>query len=91
MEHAFVLCNHDRIENEDLPSHLRHHPPVGADAQPTPVKSSPAKRKKVTKAQLLSLLDACGWNKTEAARSIGVSHTAVWKYMKKWNIPLQRP
>jgi PAS domain S-box-containing protein len=91
MEHAFVLCNHDRIENEDLPNHLRHHPPVGADAQPTPVKSSPAKRKKVTKAQLLSLLDACGWNKTEAARSIGVSHTAVWKYMKKWNIPLQRP
>jgi transcriptional regulator of acetoin/glycerol metabolism len=40
---------------------------------------------------LIELLEACNWNKAEAARRIGVSRTAVWKYMKKWDIPLQKP
>jgi PAS domain S-box-containing protein len=91
MEHAFVLCNHDRVENEDLPSHLRHQHQAGADEHPAAGKATHAKRKKVSKSQLLTLLDDCGWNKAEAARRIGVSHTSVWKYMKKWDIPLKRP
>jgi transcriptional regulator with PAS, ATPase and Fis domain len=90
MEHAFVLCNHDRIENEDLPSHLRHQHQAGADDHPATDKANLAKRKKVSKSQLLTLLDDCGWNKAEAARRLGVSHTSVWKYMKKWDIPLKR-
>jgi PAS domain S-box-containing protein len=89
MEHAFVLCHHDRIENEDLPGHLRHQHHFEVDAQTRSDKANPARRKKVSKSQLLSLLDACGWNKSEVARRLDVSHTSVWKYMKKWNIPLK--
>lgn len=90
VEHAFVLCNGDRIEREDLPEHLRR--PAG-DARPLP--SVPAakagSRDKLSKEQLIILLEDCGWNKAEAARRLGVSHTSIWKYMKKWQIPLQRP
>ncbi|MGD9687805.1 helix-turn-helix domain-containing protein, partial [Desulfobacter sp.] len=39
---------------------------------------------------LLLLLDACNWNKAEVARQLGKSRTLVWKYMKKWDIPLQK-
>jgi transcriptional regulator of acetoin/glycerol metabolism len=42
-----------------------------------------------TRGRLLDLLHECGWNKAEAARRLGVSRTAVWKYMKKWDIPLK--
>lgn len=48
------------------------------------------RRPKVAKEQLLSLLEACDWNKKEVGRRIGVSHTAIWKYMKNWNIPLKK-
>jgi transcriptional regulator of acetoin/glycerol metabolism len=34
------------------------------------------------------MLDQCDWNKAEVARQLGVSRTAIWKYMKKWDIPL---
>ena len=88
MEHAFVLCNHDRVETEDLPSHLRHQ--AGAGEHPVAAKASFSKRKKLSKSKLLTLLDDCGWNKAEVARRLGVSHTSVWKYMKKWDIPLKR-
>jgi two-component system, NtrC family, response regulator HydG len=40
---------------------------------------------------LLETLNESDWNKAEAGRRIGISRTAVWKYMKKYNIPLQGP
>jgi transcriptional regulator with PAS, ATPase and Fis domain len=91
MEHAFVLCSHDRIEAEEIPAHLRHRHQAGAHEPPPADAVKFSKRKKVSKSQLLTLLDDCGWNKAEVARRLGVSHTSVWKYMKKWAIPLKRP
>jgi transcriptional regulator of acetoin/glycerol metabolism len=91
MEHAFVLCQHDRVEKEDLPEHLRHQHQTAAVVYPVSENNKNAGRKKVSKTQLLALLEECQWNKAEAARRLGVSHTSVWKYMKKWSIPLQRP
>ncbi|MCG8337745.1 MAG: hypothetical protein MJE63_24875, partial [Proteobacteria bacterium] len=44
---------------------------------------------KITKNELLDLLEECNWNKLEVSRRVGVSHTAIWKYMKKWDIPLK--
>jgi two-component system response regulator HydG len=41
--------------------------------------------------ELMELLEAAQWNKAEVARRLGVSRTAVWKYMKKWDIPLKNP
>jgi len=44
----------------------------------------------LTKNDLIELLDNCNWNKAEVGRRIQKSRTSVWKYMKKWDIPLQR-
>lgn len=89
IEHAFVLCNRDRIERGDLPEHLRQSTdppariPVSADQAAT-TRPGP-----VSKKELLDLLYANHWNKAAVARNLGVSHTAVWKYMKKYDIPLK--
>ncbi len=89
MEHAFVLCNRDRIEPEDLPELLRRHvgdvPSQNHGRGGGNRTASPG----ISKERLLSLLGEFGWNKAEVARTLGVSHTAVWKYMKKWEIPLK--
>lgn len=90
IEHAFVLCSGDRIDKTDLPGHLREpkRPMSARAASALPQQLSP---KHLTREQLLTLLDECHWSKAEAARRLGVSHTSVWKYMKKWDIPLKQP
>ncbi|MGA9236306.1 MAG: helix-turn-helix domain-containing protein, partial [Desulfobacterales bacterium] len=52
--------------------------------------SRPYRRVKIDKEELLEILNESDWNKAEVARRIGISRTAVWKYMKKWAIPLRK-
>ena len=89
IEHAFVLCKSDRIQQEDLPIEIRQVNLTGVRDPRMPLSDS-IKRQKLTKESLLKLLDDCEWNKAEVGRQAGLSRTAIWKYMKKWNIPLQR-
>ncbi len=58
----------------------------GFDGAMAPRKRRPT----LSRPDLLELLDECGWNKAEVERRVGLSRTAIWKYMKTWNIPLQR-
>ncbi len=88
IEHAFVLCGGDRIQQQDLPLEIRQASSKGGEK--TRISSSRSvNRKKITKKFLLQLLDDCNWNKAEVGRRVGLSRTAIWKYMKKWSIPLQ--
>jgi two-component system response regulator HydG len=91
IEHAFVLCNRDQIEVFDLPFELRH---PAAECRPEGMVETSARKagvgKNLSKKELVELLEKSDWNKAEVARRLGVSRTAVWKYMKKWNIPLQK-
>ncbi|MCP4577671.1 MAG: hypothetical protein GY846_15470 [Deltaproteobacteria bacterium] len=50
-----------------------------------------ARGKALTRESLLHILNECHWNKAEVARRVGVSRTAIWKYMKKWDISLKKP
>jgi transcriptional regulator of acetoin/glycerol metabolism len=47
-------------------------------------------RQKLSPETLRELLDECDWNKAEVGRRVGLSRTAIWKYMKKYNIPLKK-
>jgi two-component system, NtrC family, response regulator HydG len=89
IEHAFVICRHEEIDTRDLPAEIRlgHRlpPPATAAAPPRHYRVA----RDLTRERLVELLDASGWNKAEAARRLGISRTAVWKYMKKWEIPLR--
>ena len=95
IEHAFVICNSDRIELKDLPveirenqGHLKTTPPITNPTQTSSYNTN--KVAKLMKSDLLKLLEDCNWNKAEVGRRIQKSRTSVWKYMKKWGIPLQK-
>ncbi|MGM0451875.1 MAG: sigma-54 interaction domain-containing protein [Thermodesulfobacteriota bacterium] len=91
IEHAFVLVNGDQIGIFDLPVEIRQMEYYAA-RPPEPSNSRPTRPKqKVTRALLVELLQECAWNKAEVARRLGRSRTSVWKYMKKWGIPLNEP
>ncbi|WP_320044038.1 sigma 54-interacting transcriptional regulator [uncultured Desulfobacter sp.] len=91
--HGFVLCRTREITCADLPdevcSNNQSHTasPPGNDSFSHQPSFSPAP---LTRERLVSLLYACNWNKAEVARQLGKSRTLVWKYMKKWDIPLKK-
>lgn len=93
IEHAFVLCRRDEIDVFDLPVEIRrteyypHDPYPASVASPNPQKPSD----RLTRDKLLILLKDSDWNKAEVARRLNLSRTSVWKYMKKWDIPLKPP
>jgi len=59
---------------------------------PTESKGSKIFRERIplTPGLLLQLLSESEWNKAEVSRKSGYSRAAIWKYMKKWDIPLNR-
>jgi PAS domain S-box-containing protein len=89
VEHAFVLCQKDPIEIPHLPIEIREY-----EQQPNTLtlpSTPPVNRGgTINREDLVHLLETCDWNKAEVARRIGLSRTAIWKYMKKWNIPLKK-
>lgn len=91
IEHAFVICADDTIDIFDLPIEIRqteYRPPLSVPYDPTA--RSDLSVKKLTRERLLEVLDDCDWNKAAVGRRVGLSRTAIWKYMKKWDIPLKR-
>ena len=94
IEHAFVICDSDKINLSDLPveiiSNIRANP-VAAEELPaiSPQFSDVSINRSLDRETLMSLLEECDWNKAKVARRINKSRTSVWKYMKKWDIPLQ--
>ena len=92
IEHAFVLCNSDRIDVFDLPEEMRRdgHNDVFSESYNASKKTSWPGRKLVRET-LLVFLKECDWNKAEVARRVGLSRASIWKYMKKWDIPNKKP
>jgi DNA-binding NtrC family response regulator len=88
IEHAFVLCNREQIDVQDLPFEILNNDRSACPATTAQVQI-PVRRLKPTRETLMNLLNECRWNKAEVGRRIGLSRTAVWKYMKKWDIPLK--
>jgi len=92
IEHAFVTCQGNVIELKDLPLELRtvharmaecnRKTPGKTASPPRPPESPPSN----SRDKLIAVLQACGWNKTEAARRLGVNRTTIWRQMKKWGI-----
>ena len=92
IEHAFVLCTGELIDVFDLPVEIRQlaYTPDSPEALRTTT-AYPFSNQKLSPDTLLDLLNEFGWNKAEVGRRVGLSRTAIWKYMKKWDIPLKRP
>ena len=93
IEHAFVLCENKKIDLFDLPVEIRQFGYNVHSNKIYPINSSQEKKgvkAKLSKEMLINILTECDWNKAEVARRVGWSRAAIWKYMKKWDIPLKR-
>ncbi len=91
IEHAFVLCSGPTIHISDLPLELRQLQYHNIGMHDGQLSSFDTREKnKLDRESLIQILNENNWNKAEVARKVGLSRTAIWKYMKKWDIPLQR-
>ena len=90
IEHSFVLCETNQIELKDLPAEILEKNSFPVSSQMNRYLSPNPAQQKITRERLIQLLEQCHWNKAEVARHINKSRTSVWKYMKKWDIPLQK-
>jgi two-component system, NtrC family, response regulator HydG len=82
--HAFILRSEGTITLEDLPLTIRRLG-YGSQAAGHPLSSLPGK---LTRQILVDVLSQCRWDKAETGRRLGLSRASIWKYMKKWDIPL---
>ncbi len=87
IEYAFVLSPGKQIEIEDIPPEIRTQ---NLEFKENRIYEKKLDFNKIDKKKLTNLLKECDWNKAEVARQIGKSRTLVWKYMKKWDIPLRK-
>ncbi len=88
IEHAFVLCNEERIDLFDIPVEVRQFDYYAYQAEQSNLMANKAQPdRKLTREHLLRRLTECHWNKAEVARRVGLSRASIWKYMKKWDIP----
>ena len=77
-EYAFVTCRSKTIKCEHLPQHIVAPGPPGVDLATS------------QKQRLLTALDQCAGNQSQAARVLGVSRVTIWNRMKKYGIDLSR-
>ncbi len=88
VEHAFVTCPDHCIRLDDLPFEIRS---AGGRSEECSAGKRAGKAYRMqagplTREKLLSTLQACDWNRTEAARRLGVDRTTVWRKLKLWDI-----
>lgn len=88
LEHAFVTCRSNCVELEDLPLEIRSAGHREAECRDKADKreQSPTRSHDLTRQSLLQTLEACDWNKAEAARRLGINRTTVWRKMKQWDV-----
>ena len=93
IEYAFVVCPGGRVELGHLPEEVREGTPTLVSvpvAMPPPL-VPPRRRRPPDAEELRALLAECDWNKAEVGRRLGVSRTAVWKWMRTHGIPMAAP
>lgn len=78
IEHAVVLAKGDHIERSDLPSSLAVSPALDW--------SGKGKMAQSESRLIQEVLDGCNWNKTEAARLLGISRSTLYEKLKRLKI-----
>ncbi len=81
IEHAFICSKDNTVLPEHLPRELIRE--EGRMNIPTTVTSS---LDNVEKEWILRMLEKTGWKYTEAARSLGISRTTLWRKLKAYGI-----
>ncbi len=81
VEHAFVMCEGDRMRLHDLPEEIISPGNRDAAVVPPPDTQSPDERD-----ELLLALERHGWNISLTARSLGLARVTLYRRMKRYGI-----
>jgi DNA-binding NtrC family response regulator len=102
IERAVVVCDGATIRLADLPPEVsspRHRPTPATTGSavrvPTPSQADGARRARVARhererAEILDALQRTGWNRTEAARELGLARSTLLSRMKKFGLLSER-
>ena len=77
IEHVFVTCNADTFRVADLPPEI---PQLMGMPAPESIELPEAVTDEKT--ALVNILRQCHWNRSKAARMLGISRTTLWKRIK---------
>jgi PAS domain S-box-containing protein len=80
LEHAFILCHQETITAHHLPLHIRSN----AEKKSTLVKETEGMG--ISRQRVVEALDKAGWNKSKAARMLGVNVRTIYRKIKKHGI-----
>jgi two-component system response regulator HydG len=78
MEHAFVIARQDTITVDQLPRNFTAHPAMNV---PSPT-GEPEEGPEV----IVDALKRAGWNKSKAARLLGINVRTIYRKIEKYNI-----
>jgi len=92
IEHAFVTCPDRCIRLEDLPYELRSARQRSIECGDRLLADAPRSSGKeaLTRDGLIAALQDTGWNRSAAARKLGVDRTTVWRKMKQYRVEVPK-
>lgn len=82
VERMVTLTKKDLITPEDLPSYLKGMDIVIYNKEPSEIPSL----EEVEKKYIYWVLEQCNFNKTKAAKLIGIDRVSLWRKLKKYNL-----
>ncbi len=83
IERALIFCQGEEIQPSDLPLEVCM-PPV--EAFESLESSDDMSMETVEQAHIRRVLEHCQWNRTRAARELGIGYNTLWRKMKKYGI-----
>jgi two-component system response regulator HydG len=88
LERAMLLAEQDVIGHEHLPSEVHQHAasPIAA-ASPLPNPDPLRSLEEVEREHVMRVLAACGGNREETSRVLGISRRTLSRMIQRWNLP----
>lgn len=83
IEHSFVHAKGVLIHRSDLPQHILKSPGILASRKPY---ARPLAVDMVEKELIIKELNHTGWNKSRAAKKLGMSRSTLWRKMERYGI-----
>ena len=80
LEHAFILCKGDEITPDCLPPYLQTVSPASAEKPSV----APQDLQALEMQTILEVLKQHNWNKSQAAKALGIDRSTLWRKLKRY-------
>ena len=83
IERALIFCQGEEIQPSDLPLEACMPPVEGFESAET---SDDMSMETMEQAHIRKVLENCQWNRSRAARELGIGYNTLWRKMRKYGI-----